>query len=382
MKNINEKDIRKRFKEYLDKGYPYYEKNILRDHKRVQAILDGKNPPPYEIEIQPSSSCNLKCRHCEGRSYKRLPNLMGIKEIREIAEKINDFQEDDLKIEVAKFCGTTGEPFVNSTTTIEGIKLFRELEKKIVVYTNGLYLNEGKNGEYYDELSKIARLNLSLDAGSEEVFTRLKSRSGFNRIINNLEGIIKKRSENNSRLNIVVSYVIGKENYEDVVNATKVIKDTGADELSFRVDFTDLEGIRDISDKIISELEKAKQYSNNGFKVISAYPKEAINGDDSAFHSYSKKCFTSALWASIGPDCELYACGHRTHGDVKSYGSLLENSFEKLWNSKERLESVENLPGEYCTICSPFSSRANDFVTFLSELPKYPLISLLDMNPA
>jgi len=359
-------EITKRFHEFLDKKEPPYEKNILKDHKRVDAILKGQNPPPYEVEIQPSSSCNLKCEHCFGQDYIRLPNLMGKKEIREIAKKINDFQEDGLKVEVAKFCGTTGDPFVNSEVTVEGIRLFSEMGKDIVVYTNGLYLDRSEGGNYYNEISQIKRLNLSLDAGSEEVFTVLKGRSGFNRIINSLEEI-SKRKGNNSQ--IVVSYVIGRKNYNDVVNAAKIIKNTGADELSFRVDFTDLETIKGLSDVIIDNINKAKQYSANGFKVISAYSENNIKEGDVISNKCSDKCFTTGLWASIGPNCELYACGHRTHGGVKSYGNLLTNNFRYLWNSKERLDAIAELPNEYCKVCSPFPGRINPFMEFLSNLP-------------
>ncbi|MCD4727941.1 MAG: hypothetical protein K8R46_09785, partial [Pirellulales bacterium] len=94
MVEVLEERNRKKFKEFLDKGEPNYEKNILKDSKRVQAILRGKNPPPYEVEIQPSSSCNLKCKHCFGKNYKKLPNLMGVNEIRKIVRDINNFEKN------------------------------------------------------------------------------------------------------------------------------------------------------------------------------------------------------------------------------------------------------------------------------------------------
>ncbi len=371
MEKTLEEKTEKKFVEFLNRGKPPYERLLLKNnYKRVKAILEGKNPPPYEVEIQPSSLCNLRFKHCFWKYFKRLPNLMGKKEIKEIANKIDDFQEDGFKIETVKFCGTTGEPLVNSTTA-EGIRLFKGFGKRIIVYTNGLYLDtkvENNGKLFLDYILEVNKLNLSLDAGSEDVFTKLKGRSGFNRIINNLERIVKKREENGSNLHILVSYVIGNKNYNDIVNAARVIERTGADELSFRVDFTDLEGIRAISDKIIPKLNEAKQYSNGNFKVISAYSEGNIEKDDSAFHSHGKRCFTSSFWACIGPDCKLYACGHRTHGGVKSYGSLLETSFMELWNSKERLESIKSIPDEYCLICSPSSARVNDFMTFLSGL--------------
>ncbi|GAI42186.1 unnamed protein product, partial [marine sediment metagenome] len=252
--------------------------------------------------------------------------------------------------EIAKFCGTTGEPFINPVI-IEGIELFKKLGKKIIIYTNGLNLEKKveNNGRLFlDYILEANKLNLSLDAGSEETFTKLKGSNGFSRIIKSLDKLVEKREKNDSDLNIVVSYVIGRKNYNEVVNATKIIRDIGADEIIFRVDFTDPKGIREISDIIINNLNEAKEYSNNGFKVNCAYSENEITKDDSAFHSYGRKCFTHYFWACIGPDCELYACGHRTHGEVKSYGSLLDNSFRKLWINRERSENIKKLPDEHC----------------------------------
>lgn len=366
-KDEKERDNKERFVKFLNRGRPPYEKLMLRDYPRIRAILQGKIVPPQQVEIQPSSACNLRCKFCFGRDYKRLPKRMGKKEIQEIARKIDEFQEDEFEIGTVNFCGTTGDPLV-SPVTVEGIRLFKGLGKKVVVYTNGLALDEKIDGHpYYDHLVGIDRLNLSLDAGSEETFERLKGCKGFERVIRSLERLLEKRVDN-THPRIEVSYVIGRENYEEIVSTSKLIGDIGADCIRFRVDFTDVEGVRRVSDRIVDNLREAREYSNSDFEVISIYSEDDIRKDDSAFHSSGRKCFTSCIWACIGPNCELYACGHRAHGKVESYGSLLNNSFRELWASKVRQDSVRGLPDQHCTVCSPFSLRANEFMTFLSQL--------------
>src|SRR4030042_1408194 len=109
-----EKD-QKIFNAFLNRGEPPldYEKAVVRDHKkRIEAILKGEYPPPYEVEIQPSSICNLRCEHCFGKDCRRLPNLIGKKKIKEIEKKREDFGKNGLKIKVAKFGGTPGGPLV------------------------------------------------------------------------------------------------------------------------------------------------------------------------------------------------------------------------------------------------------------------------------
>ena len=384
METIIQDSTEEKYLEFINRGEPPldYERILVKDHKkRIEAILRGENPPPYEVEIQPSSNCNLACEHCFGKCYKRLPNLLGKKEIKKISEEIRDFQKNEFKIEIAKFCGTTGEPLLNSTIA-DGIDIFKEMGKKVIVFTNGLWLDEkieGKNEIYSDYILKADKLNLSLDAGSKETFFRLKKVQGFERIIKSLENLVEKREENGSKLKIVVSYVIGEENYHEVVPSTRLIKNVGADEIIFRVDFTDPENISKLSNEIVGNLRAAREYKSQDFKIISPYSENEISDKKSGiFTSCGRKCFNRYFWASIGPDCNLYACGHRTHGGVKSYGNLLKKSFKELWNSEERLRDVKNLPDEHCLICSPSSIRRNDFMTFLSELPYENAINLLN----
>lgn len=364
---INLTENQKKFRKFLNRGNPPYEKILLKYHeKRVLAILDEKIIPPQEVEIQPSSRCNLKCKHCFGKTLtkKNLENRISEKEMEILAKRINEYKEGDFKIESVKFCGTTGEPLVNPAM-LYGINLFKDLGKNIVVFTNGLYLDKIYQGKKYLEyFTDINRLNVSLDAGSERTFMNLKGRAGFSRILKSLGELIEKK---NGKLKVNVSYVISEKNPEEIVKTTRLMDDLGVDEIRFRVDITNPKKIHELSGLIIYELNKAKNYPKKNIKVASVYSPKEIK-EDSIFHSYGKKCFTQHLWACIGPDCNLYACGHRTYFGVESYGNLLNNSFKNIWNSEKRLENLKKLPDEKCTFCSPFSSRANDFITFLKTI--------------
>jgi len=364
---INLTENQERFKKFLNRGNPPYEKILLKYHeKRILAILKGKIIPPQELEIQPSSKCNLRCTHCFGKTLtnENLEDKIGEKEIEVLAEKINNYKEGDFEIESVKFCGTTGEPLINPAM-IHGINLFKDLGKNIVVFTNGLYLDKFYQGKKYLEyFTDINRLNISLDAGSERTFKNLKGRVGFSRTVKSLGELIEKK---NGKLKINVSYVISEKNPNEIVKTTKLMDDLGVDEIRFRVDITNPEKIHALSGLIIYELNKAKDYPKKHIKVASVYSPNEIK-EDSIFHSHGKRCFTQHLWACVGPDCNLYACGHRTYHGIESYGSLLDNSFKELWTSKKRLENLKNLPDEHCNFCSPFSSRTNDFMTFLDSI--------------
>ena len=107
------------FQQFINDGEPPcdYSKTLLQEHpERVKYILEGGYPPPYELEIQPFSDCNLKCNHCFGKNYEKIPHKMTKEALEVLAKKAANFEQDGFKIDIVKFCGTTGEPLFNPAT--------------------------------------------------------------------------------------------------------------------------------------------------------------------------------------------------------------------------------------------------------------------------
>jgi len=353
-----------------------YEKQLFNDHfPRVVSALNGEHPSPYEIEIQPTSKCNLRCIHCFGTALtcERIPDKMGQKEFETIAQRIKDFKLGEHTVETVKFCGTTGEPLVNPATA-QNIKLFKDLGKKVIFYTNGLWLNrttpEGK--EYLDYVLDADKINLSLDAGSRETFINIKGVDGFDRIIDNLRRLVRKRDEEGSNLRIDVSYVIGSHNYKEIFLAAETAKDAGADNIIFRVDFANPDSVKPFIEEIKEQRLQTMKLKSDYFGISFAYSDEDLSTSGekttSPFYSRGKKCYNHHFWACIGSDCNLYVCGHRTYNGVDSFGSVLDNSLEDLWLKKERLEKVEKLPDDKCKFCSPSCHRRDCLMKFLTGL--------------
>jgi radical SAM protein with 4Fe4S-binding SPASM domain len=357
-----------------------YEKQLLKDQsQRVLAVLAGKIVPPYELEIQPSAYCNLKCKHCFGRFYDALPDVIDWSVIEKVAEDVRTFKTNGFVIETVKFCGTTGEPLANKVTA-PAIERFKGIGKKVILFTNGVLLDGVcQNGTpYIDYVLMGDRIVLSLDAGSGEVFKELKGVDVFPRVVKNLENLVARKREIGSKLNTVISYVIGKENCGDIVNAARIVKNAGADEIRYRVDFTNIDKIRGISKKIKWGIREASKYSNDNFKVISVYSDDEIAGSNRPFfaHEGERRCYNYNFWACIGPNGEVYPCGHKTFAGSKSYGSILDHSLQEIWGNGCIAKVTSSLPDEKCSVCSPSSMRRNDFMNGLMSLDKSVACSL------
>jgi len=219
---------------------------------------------------------------------------------------------------------------------------------------------------YFLEADKV---NLSLDAGTEETFLDLKGVNGFTRTINNLRSLTEKIKRTGSKLRVDVSYVIGVKNYRDILRTTRLVKSSGADNIIFRVDFTNPIAITGLAPEVIEARTMAEKEDTEKFKVLFAYSDDEIREGKQSEVEKTKKCFNHNFWACIGPNRELYTCGHRTYSEVKSFGSLLDKSLLELWLSPERLKTVGNLPDENCKFCSPSCKRRDCLMNVLMCLP-------------
>ena len=70
MKNNGVAEVIRKISSLLKDGdsSPFnYERHILMDKAPyLDAFIDGEHFPPFEVEIQMSSNCNLECRWCIG----------------------------------------------------------------------------------------------------------------------------------------------------------------------------------------------------------------------------------------------------------------------------------------------------------------------------
>ena len=379
-------DSKTKFAEFLARGqHPYnYEKILIDNYKdRILDIITGKNPAPYEIEIQPSAKCNAGCLHCFARNYVRLEDKLTSEEVIDnISEKILSYEKDGRIIERIKLVGSTGDPLMNPLT---GYIIGRFAGKRnIRVFSN--FINLGlnhKNKKYLEGLSRADAFNFSCDAGTNEVLYAIKPGAGKLKVdIDNMFGTVRKMKMYNPKLDVTVSYVVGDKNYKDILKATKKAHLFGASRIRFRVDMNGFDSGKAKRTEITEYLHAAKFFEDNRFKVNFIHTEEEFLGNKNSFGTLGKcgTCYASNLWTCIGPNGDVYPCGHIVDKTAESYGSLIENAFEEIWESDRRKEVNSKLPGKKCHICAPSSLRANKMIDFLRSIGRKEAVELVECN--
>ena len=366
---------KKIFYDFLNNGgnSSKYAKILLNYFKaNLESLFNGNGSLPYEIEIQPSSICNANCDHCWAKGVEKLENrLMEKSNIDRVAEQILNLKQKGLPKPRVKFCGTTGNPTVNPNIGYFIDKFYGKTRVKM--YDNGITIGQNKdNSEYLKDLSKLNFFHLSLDAGTTETL-HIKKPGAKKRgvsVENILEGC-RKMKELNDKLDIEVCFVITDNNYSEIPIVAKKAKNYEMDYMRYRIDLTKDEIEKERAQEIIELLREAEKESDDNIKIYPVHTDEQIKKKfNFGIKGKNLKCVTSSLWTCIGSNGNIYPCGHCVAKDTESYGNILEQNFEDIWNSEKRKEIQSRLPGKNCSICSPFSLITNEVVTFLLELRK------------
>ena len=363
-----------------------YERNLIIDKAPyLDAFVEGEFFPPFEVEIQMSSRCNLKCRWCIGEAVQRqrrvrhLADNIRIDNVDAIVDGLIDFKVNGLGIEIVKFSGFIGEPLIVKGATLKAIRNLVGGGFKVGLFTNGVYMSE----DTWDTLSNIDYVHVSLDAGPSSYFWLKESPNAsytndtFYEVIENIKGLneTRKRKRDRSHLKINVGFVVVPGNHEEIRSTTKLAKEAGADSIRFK---TDIGGKHDlktagISERVFEDIEGLKNEfdSPQGFGVYSIHSKEDV--ESRAYEAWQCKhgCWYQQFFATIGSDGNLYLCDHNTMPGAPALGNTIVQSFREIWESDQRRYLINGIP-YLCqsTVCPPFGNRANVLLKEIDSLTK------------
>lgn len=373
-------------KQYVRMDIPleFNEINVLKKHwSRVINIFEKNILPPYEILIHSSSICNLNCKWCIGSYVSRKENkdvllennLYDINNMRKVIDQILNLKKEaidyetntlkEYKVENVSFSGITGEPFMAKKSLCYAIDKLTENGIRVGVFTNGLLITE----DILPTVAKLGYVLISIDAGTEETYKKLKSFGTdnlFDKLLKNIENLNKYKIEHNSNIDINVGYILNQYNYNETYILAKKLKEIGVHYLRFKTDIASLLNMskeerleaKEMIEKIKNEL------CDDSFKVVEIHNVF----DDDAKKRTHKKCFVHYLVGNISSDGYLYPCNYHPKKDGFKYGSLLEDSYDNIWNNILENEIDKKITDICPSVCDPFKNRTNKLLEKAYEI--------------
>jgi sulfatase maturation enzyme AslB (radical SAM superfamily) len=177
--------------------------------------------PKHVISINVDESCNLRCPSCRpaaimitgGDDFDRK-----LAQVQHVKHLLESFDQPCVIV-----MSGNGDPLA-STIMRPLIKEFQPRHNQSIrLFTNGLLLE--KQLDESPILNHISQYFISIDAGSKEIYERVRLGGQFAQLITNLNWL--KRTRERTGAEVLLKFVLQQDNYQDMQNFCKLCVDYG-----------------------------------------------------------------------------------------------------------------------------------------------------------
>jgi MoaA/NifB/PqqE/SkfB family radical SAM enzyme len=331
----------KRIQEWNGKYNAFNSLKALVHVEHWKPVKEGLIPFPRFVSIDPNGSCNFNCTFCNSKEAMKKKSL-SIKDVDHVIEMLIWWGTKAVCV------GGGGESLLNENTKYL-LKRLHEEEIGVGLVTNGSTIEK-----YLKELSYCKWVGISVDAGTPEVFSKMKGVSGklFEKVIKN----IKLLSDYAPDLEVTYKFLISPDNYKDIVKATGLAKENGCRLIHIRPGaepWFEMEGkLFTFTEEQVNEakalIEEARAtYEDKTFKVFGVMHKFSDKWE--VKHDF-KNCYSGFTTCLISSDARIGMCCDRRNDPDMYLGSIYD--FKKLWGSKEHIKMLKDVDVTKCPRCT------------------------------
>lgn len=310
--------------------------------RRVREYLGSGDTTPMRVDLDLTSECNYRCRHC-GDLARGLLNRGGLS-----WTAINPLLDDLQRLgahEVALIGG--GEPTL-SPHFVETVKGLRARGIGCGLVTNGSRLTSDML-EAMDAGCDWVRV--SLDAGTAATYARVHKTGTevtFEKVIANLRRMIERMGSR-----VGVAYLITPINAQELAVATALVKAIGAAYIRVRPMQHPITGAAiELPERLnlAREIELAKAHECDAFEVSlgeTAWP--AAQRSEAPQPKPYRRCHAQAFGVTIAGDGKVYACSKWRGQRFACIGDLHLDRLWDIWHGDRRRNAVAKLdPSKRC----------------------------------
>jgi radical SAM protein with 4Fe4S-binding SPASM domain len=322
---------------------------------------------PQTVSLETTHHCNLRCSFCEShgilqetpitsrREYVGGRTQMDLETIRRVVRELADVGTDLVEL------SGKGDPIAHPDLT-EIVKAIRDAGLACALVTNGTLAKPDLAPTLVER--GLDRLNVSLNAGSREVYHRSNNKDLWDKALEFLRTVLGGRKKRNSQRPWVrISNVITRDNYEDMDNMVRTIVELGADEADFYV-MGELPGNSHLQlgkserNAVLDRIEDLAGVLD-GAGVAHSLPLFAedvsarARGGAQQDNPLQRKlpCYIGWTFCVIGPDGVVVPC---CYCEETVLGNVYEESFARIWRGalyKKFRKASLDIPNSGIPIC-------------------------------
>ena len=304
------------------------------------------NPPylPITVDVEPTTGCNFRCTMCQVSSPDFKSQNMNI-------ETFKEFISQNKQLLKIKLQGM-GEPTVNNKF-LEMIDIANDSGITVEFTTNGSLLNKVFISQLLKK--KIYKITISIDGATKETFEKIRVKSNFESIIENIYSLIEQSKKIYLRPLICAWTVVQKDNIHEFEKIFYLINKIGFDELSYQFHLSDWgkqEWHNINKDKLIDVNQKKAFISN---MIYNKKFKTKVKIFTENILTFKKKCKWPVRSSYIDNQGYVSPCCIIGDSKVINFGNINQTNYSRIWKSAEYIQfrkSInENKIPSFCKSC-------------------------------
>lgn len=328
----------------------------------VARWMKGENIYPIEIEISPSGACNHRCVFCAVDYIGYQPDYL---DKNTILRDISHMSRRGLK---SVICSGEGEPLLNRDMPdiAKGIK---KCGVDVAMSSNGVLFTPEIAS---DCLAAFTWIRFSVASMEEESYNKIqRGKAGdLNKVKANLAEIIRIKKSNKVRTTIGVQCLLLPDNFFQLVDMAKQLREIGVDYLTVKPYSQHLhsDNTFHIDYDVMLEVEKEiKQYETDGFAVYFR-----ANAMKKMHHERGyRKCLGLPFMTHIDAKGNVWPCVAHIGTEELCYGNIYEQTFDEIWQGTKRQEAMQKLTSFNIDEMCREACRLDEINKYLNEL-KHP----------
>jgi len=189
-----------------------------------QVVVEPDIHALRQLYIEPTSGCNLKCQTCIRNTWHEVFGSMRLELFDRLCRQLQGFPFLQ-SVMLAGF----GEPLFHPDIVIMVRKLKEAAPLPVEITTNGTLLTEEMSRHLLE--AGLDRLWVSFDGTSETSFDDIRQGASFRLVLKNMQRIRELAEQKNLPLAIGISFVVMRDNIDDIKNIEELIREVGADQV-------------------------------------------------------------------------------------------------------------------------------------------------------
>jgi radical SAM protein with 4Fe4S-binding SPASM domain len=260
---------------------------------------------PFVVRLDPSAVCNLRCPSCCTPTRQFRPGQLRRMTLETFKDIFSKLSEHALRVTFY----ISGEPMTNPEL-FEMIKVANENGSYTYFCTNFTLMRERLLEPMFN--SGLDRLSVCLDGFSQEAYQKYRINGRVDDLKTGIEMVMRYKRQHGYKRPFFNVFTITFSHVQPEIDQIKnFCKENHVDQLTLRPD-------------------------ESGF-------------DNSHNHKFFPKPYRSCFWpwitANIDADGAVYPCGN-SFGNKLSYGNLLRDSMDDIWNGELYVETRKYLSGK------------------------------------